>query len=146
VCLFVCLKFRKYYYFVRCKYVHTPNNPRTLSRMVMTMTFPFSCLGNISLHIRIRIILLFSSVLYSMFTGSTPKPCQFPSWAQSHQWHTLDQRSTFAFDSSTLRVSNSSDPAGISPSTLSMTAVCHQILDNPTLDKVMLVLQSTSEW
>ncbi|ODN00490.1 hypothetical protein Ocin01_06191 [Orchesella cincta] len=79
--------------------------------------------------------------------GSTPKPCQFPSWVQAHtQWHTLDQRSTYAFDSSTLRVSNSSDPTGISPSTLSMTAVCHQILDNPTLDKVMLVLQSTSEW
>ncbi|OXA40598.1 uncharacterized protein LOC110860671 [Folsomia candida] len=71
--------------------------------------------------------------------------CQFPSWVQVHQWHTLDQRSTFNFDSSVLKVSNSSDAAGMGPSTLTMTAVCHHITDNPTLDRVVLALHVTSE-
>jgi hypothetical protein len=77
------------------------------------------------------------------------KPCQFPSWLQSHaQWHTLDQRSTFVFDTGTagLRVYNSSDLSGVGPNSLTMTASCSQILENPTLDKVMLILHSTSDW
>jgi hypothetical protein len=102
---------------------------------------------------------LSSADLVSMSLGSgsngnaillapSPKPCQFPSWLQSHaQWHTLDQRSTFVFDSNSgLRVYNSSDLSGVGPNSLTMTAMCSQILENPTLSKVMLILHSTADW
>ncbi|ODM93446.1 hypothetical protein Ocin01_13236, partial [Orchesella cincta] len=89
-----------------------------------------------------------------------PKPCHFPSWLQIHpQWHTLDLRSTFSFDSSNLKVTNSSSPSPsfgdffgsvgsepVSPSSniLTMTASCSQILESSASDRVRLILHTTS--
>ncbi|CAG7824586.1 unnamed protein product [Allacma fusca] len=75
-----------------------------------------------------------------------PKTCQFPSWLQTHkQWHSLDERTTFYFENNELRVSNVTEVGGVSTNLLSMTAVCSQIQENPTLDKVLLVLHTTSQ-
>ena len=54
----------------------------------------------------------------------------------------------YYFENSELRVTNVSGKGGggTGGGGLSMTAVCSQIQENPTLDKVLLVLHSVSDW
>ncbi|CAG7821245.1 unnamed protein product, partial [Allacma fusca] len=74
-----------------------------------------------------------------------PQPCKFPSWLPKHaQWYTLDMRLTYTFEMSSMRVSNSTDLNGFGP--VVMSAACSQIIDNHTVDKVVLILYTTSEW